>query len=109
MLVPSFSRSYPSLSIFSSRSDIQGRGERTRRKGSLELLSLLGVLENKGVQVLLAPDLELDLLGGLVLLDPGGCRLKATLLEFRSVFAMVFLGQALSQTYRKRPCAGRSR
>lgn len=84
---------FPVLSISLSLSlDLLfgGRGARTRREGSLELLSLVGVLENKGVEVLLAADLELDLLSSLVLLDPGGCWVKASLLEIRSVFATVF-------------------
>lgn len=39
----------------------------------LELLSLLGILEGQGVEVLRASDLELDQRGLLALLDPGGC------------------------------------
>lgn len=46
---------------------------RTRGKALLELVGLVGVLEDKGVQEALAADLELDLLGLAVLLDPGGC------------------------------------
>jgi hypothetical protein len=46
---------------------------RTRRQALLELLGLLRVLENQGVEVLLASDLELDVSDLLVLLDPGGC------------------------------------
>ena len=45
---------------------------RTGRKALLQLLGLVGVLEDKGVQVTLAADLELDLRGLGVLLDPGG-------------------------------------
>jgi hypothetical protein len=48
------------------------RGVRTRRQALLQLLGLVGVLEDKGVQVSLAADLELDLLAVGVLLDPGG-------------------------------------
>lgn len=47
---------------------------RTGREGLLELLGFLVVLEDEGVEVSLAADLELDLLGALVLLDPGGCK-----------------------------------
>lgn len=47
---------------------LQGGGE-----ALLELLGLVGVLKNQGVEVLLASDLELDVVGLLVLLDPGGC------------------------------------
>lgn len=48
---------------------------RTGRKGLLELLGLVGVLENKGVEVLAAADLELglSLRSLLVLLYPRGC------------------------------------
>lgn len=44
----------------------------TRRQALLELVGLLGVLQDKGVDVALAADLELDLLGLAVALDPGG-------------------------------------
>jgi len=47
--------------------DLQVRGKRL-----LELLNLVGVLEDKGVELLGAPNLELGLVGLLVLLDPGG-------------------------------------
>jgi len=43
---------------------------RTRRQRLLELIRLLGVLQNQGVQILLAPDLELALASLLVLLNP---------------------------------------
>ena len=42
----------------------------------LELLNLVGVLEDKGVELLGAPDLELGLVGLLVLLDPGGYNMR---------------------------------
>lgn len=45
----------------------------TGREGLLELLGLVGVLEDQSVQVLLAADLELDVLGLLVLLDARSC------------------------------------
>jgi hypothetical protein len=48
-------------------------GEHTGGKALLELLGLVVVLENQGVEVLLAADLELNVVGLLVLLDPGGC------------------------------------
>lgn len=48
-------------------------GEHTGGEALLELLGLVGVLKNQGVEVLLASDLELDVVGLLVLLDPGGC------------------------------------
>lgn len=57
--------------LFNSR--IRLRGSHTGREGLLELLGLLGVLEHQGVQVLLAADLELDVLGLGVLLDARGC------------------------------------
>lgn len=49
-----------------------GQRFRTRRQALLQLLGLLGVLHDQGVQVALAADLELDLLRLGVLLDPGG-------------------------------------
>ena len=45
---------------------------RTRRKRLLELLGLLRVLEDEGVELLRASDLELGLGGLGALLDPGG-------------------------------------
>lgn len=47
--------------------------DHTGGKALLELLGLVGVLENQGVEVLLAADLELDVVGLLALLDPRGC------------------------------------
>lgn len=46
----------------------------TGRQGLLELLGLVRILEDQGVEEPMAADLELDLLGLLVLLDPGGCK-----------------------------------
>ena len=45
---------------------------RTRGQGLLELVGLVGVLQDKGVDEALAANLELDLLGLAVALDPGG-------------------------------------
>lgn len=47
---------------------------RTGGKALLELVGLVGVLEDEGVEVLLAADLELDGLGLLVLLDASSCK-----------------------------------
>lgn len=47
---------------------------RTRGQALLQLLSLVGVLQDEGVEVLRASDLELGLRRLLVLLDPGGCK-----------------------------------
>lgn len=46
---------------------------RTRGQGLLELVGLLGVLQDESVDETLAADLELDLLALAVALDPGGC------------------------------------
>lgn len=48
------------------------RPYRTRRKALLELVGLVGVLEDKSVQESVAADLELGLAGLAVTLDPGG-------------------------------------
>lgn len=45
------------------------RSQRTRGQALLELVGLVGVLQDKGVEVLLAANLELGLLGLAVLLD----------------------------------------
>lgn len=46
---------------------------RTRGKALLELLGLVGILKDKGVDEALASDLELDVVGLGVLLYAGGC------------------------------------
>lgn len=56
-----------------SLSKSQGKGLHTGRKGLLQLLGLVAVLEDKGVEVVAAADLELDLLVG-VLLDAHSCK-----------------------------------
>jgi hypothetical protein len=48
------------------------QSQRTRGKGLLELVGLVGILQDKGVEVGRAADLELGLLGLAVLLDTGG-------------------------------------
>lgn len=48
------------------------RSKRTRGQALLELVGLVGVLQDKGVKVLVAADLELGLLVLAVLLDAGG-------------------------------------
>ena len=48
-----------------------GTGNRTWGKGLLELLGLVGVLQDESVDVTAASDLELDVVGLLVLLDTG--------------------------------------
>ena len=47
--------------------------EHTGGKALLELLGLVVVLKHESVEVLLAADLELDVVGLLVLLDACGC------------------------------------
>jgi predicted transcriptional regulator with HTH domain len=56
----------------------RGLGERTRGKRLLELLGLVGVLEDEGVDVPRAADLELDVVDLLVLLDARGCHTLAS-------------------------------
>jgi hypothetical protein len=53
-----------------------GGGDRTRGKGLLELLGLVGILEDESVDEARSPDLELDAVGLLVLLYAGGCALN---------------------------------
>lgn len=50
-------------------------GLRTGREALSKLLGLVGVLQDEGVQVSRASDLELGLRGLGVLLDPGGCEI----------------------------------
>ena len=76
---------------------------RTWGKRLLELLGLVAVLDDKGVEVALAADLELDLLRR-GLLDVG---------RFRNNFISIpvshcFLDWHGKKTNRKRPCGGRS-
>lgn len=53
------------------RSGVRSRWLRTWGKGLLKLLGLVGVLEDEGVDAAAASDLELDVVGLLVLLDAG--------------------------------------
>jgi len=86
-------------------------GEPTGRQALLELLGLVGVLEHKGIQEPLAADLELDLLGLRVLLDPGSCkrRRKRNHQNLRHPQESVMSTFGAYVTYKKRPSAGRSR
>lgn len=52
-------------------------GGHTGGQALLELVGLVRVLQDQGVQVALAPDLELGLAGLLALLDPGVCKVRA--------------------------------
>jgi hypothetical protein len=56
--------------------------ERTRGKRLLELLGLVGVLENESVDVPRAADLELDVVDLLVLLDARGCMVVSFTLNY---------------------------
>ena len=56
---------------------VPGLTQRTRRKALFELVGFLGVLQHEGVKVFLAPDLELDVLTLLVLLDARRCEVLA--------------------------------
>lgn len=86
-------------------------GEPTGRQALLELLGLVGVFKHKGIQEPLAADLELDLLGLRVLLDPGSCkrRRKRNRQNLRCLQELVMSIFGAYVTYKKRPSAGRSR
>jgi hypothetical protein len=45
---------------------------RTRRQALLQLVGLVGILQDEGVQEAVAADLELGLVGRAAALDPGG-------------------------------------
>lgn len=99
------------LSRAAHRCRAEGSGAaHTGRQALLQLGGLLGVLEDKSVEVRLAADLELDGVDLLVLLDPGGC-----IKQFRSEScSLIHLGSRdgvslVAGTYRKRPSGGRSR
>ena len=65
----------PSCISFHFPSNLDGgpmRSKRTRGQALLELVGLVGVLQDEGVEVAVAADLELGLLGLAVLLDAGG-------------------------------------
>lgn len=61
--------------LFGSLSKPQGKGLHTGRERLLQLLGLVAVLEDKGVEVVAAADLELDLLVG-VLLHAHSCKTR---------------------------------
>lgn len=71
----------------------RGCGGRTRGEGLLELVGLLGVLEDKGVKVALAADLELDGRGLLAALDASraGVLAAADLDELSGMSVQLFL------------------
>lgn len=71
------------------------RGAHTRRKGLLKLLGLVVVLQHQGVEVLLASDLELDVVGLLVLLDPRGWR-ESKLVNEIPLFSILSLQSRIS-------------
>lgn len=103
------------------------RGIRTRGKRLLELLGLVGVLQNQGVDEALASDLELDVAGLLVLLYACSCKtcqqlfLCGVSLKQSSKCLAVLprsgafasdrrdCGRASWSTYTWHPCACRSR
>lgn len=60
----------------------------TGRQALLQLLGLVIVLQHQGVEVLLASDLELDVVGLLVLLDPRGC---SQVSRYNSFFSSLIL------------------
>lgn len=62
-----------SLCVHSIDDCYQERKRPTRWKRVLQLVCLVGILENEGVEVSLAADLELDLVGASSLLDARGC------------------------------------
>jgi hypothetical protein len=89
---------------------------RTGWQRSLELVGLLGVLEDKGVQVALAADLELDLGGLLAALYSGSCDIILSAFPFFWIFcwrakfsiSSSRFGDRNGGTYMKHPCVCRS-
>jgi hypothetical protein len=106
----------------------------TGRKGLLELVGLVAVLEDKGVELAAAADLELDLLVGVLLHARSCCKTQesakypyispdpftacadsAAIAHITSpLIPRLFLLQiqlflVSGSTYRKHPCGGRSR
>ena len=70
------------LAVSGGFSNKSGEIAHTRGKRLLELLGLVLVLENEGVKVAVAADLELDLLGA-GLLDAGSCEfIQKSVFEF---------------------------
>lgn len=70
---PNLSASSVCVSSLGGIAPALGRLNRTGRKALLKLVGLVGVLEDEGVEVLLAADLELNGLSLLVLLDASSC------------------------------------
>lgn len=65
---------------FSDAASSPSRLNRTWGKGLLELLGLVGVLEDEGIDESRSPDLELDVVGLGVLLYAGGWYTISTIL-----------------------------
>ena len=117
---------HPSISRKSRR--VIRVNERTRRQALLQLVGLVGVLQDEGVDEALAADLELDLLVVAVALDAGSCTLR------RRTVSLLGWGHSrvgassqtsspelqpgspsprsrpavTGKTYRRHPCGGRS-
>jgi hypothetical protein len=83
-----------------------GRNKHTRRQGFLELVGLLIVMEDEGVEQALAADLEFDLGGLLVALYPCSWERDISFCFGLKLWVRDFL--SMSGTYMRHLCAGRS-
>lgn len=71
----------------------------------LQLLSFVGVLEDQCVQVAVASDLELDLVGLARLLDAGGCErsMSAQILPIVSILPHLVANNAIHPQHTTQP------
>lgn len=77
----------------------------TRGEALLQLVGLVRVLEDQGVQVALAPDLELGQAGLLALLDPGVCNVVRNAFILESLVRLIVV-VVVSSTRRRRIVSG---
>lgn len=88
----------------------RSKSERTWGQALLQLVGLVGILQDESVDEALAADLELDLLGLAVTLDPGGCvALELVHCPLRSADWLSFIPSRSIWTYKRHPSGGRSR
>lgn len=63
--------------------------QRTWGQALLELVGLVGVLQDKGVDEAVASDLELDLLGRTVALDAGSCKKRKPIVSIHAIPSLI--------------------
>ena len=74
-----------------SHATLKRESERTRRQTLLQLIGLVGVLEDKGVEEAVASDLELDVVGLCAALYPAGCEREKGVMSVRVLLSLRYI------------------